>query len=155
MILVTVGTQLPFERLIRAMDALAPTLGTPIFAQTGRSPWVPVNMEWKAALDPSEFDALMQAASVVVSHAGTGTILLAQKLLKPIVIMPRLAALKEHRNDHQLATARQMKGRPGIEVAEAVGDLPDALQRAMTTFFSLVFHPERERLKAAIRRFIA
>lgn len=35
MIFVTVGMQLAFERLIAAMDALAPTLGMPVIAQTG------------------------------------------------------------------------------------------------------------------------
>ena len=58
----------------------------------------------------------MLAADAVVAHAGIGTILGALELGKPTVVMPRRAALGEHRNDHQLATARRFSG-PGIAVA--------------------------------------
>lgn len=36
MILATVGMQLGFDRLIKAMDALAPGLGQPVIAQVGK-----------------------------------------------------------------------------------------------------------------------
>jgi UDP-N-acetylglucosamine transferase subunit ALG13 len=38
---------------------------------------------------------------------------------KPIVLLPRLAAQGEHTNDHQLDTARWLRTRPGIHVADA------------------------------------
>ena len=41
MILVTVGTQLPFPRLIHHLDRLAPGLGRPILAQIGADPAQP------------------------------------------------------------------------------------------------------------------
>ena len=37
-----------------------------------------------------------------------GTIISALRQKKPIIIVPRLASLKEHRNDHQMATAMRM-----------------------------------------------
>jgi UDP-N-acetylglucosamine transferase subunit ALG13 len=36
---------------------------------------------------------------------------------KPLVILPRKAALGEHRNDHQMATARRFANRAGVTVA--------------------------------------
>ena len=45
---------------------------------------------------------------MIYAHAGMGTILSALKQDKPIIIVPRLASLKEHRNDHQIATAMRM-----------------------------------------------
>ncbi len=44
-------------------------------------------------------------------------------LKKPLVIFPRQAALKEHRNDHQIATARQFSKRTGIYLASEEEDL--------------------------------
>lgn len=123
MILVTVGTQLPFDRLIRMVDEIAPLLHEVTIAQVGKTSYRPANIEWKEALHPTEFDRLLAQARVIVSHAGIGSVLTAGRLGKPIILFPRLSAFKEHRNDHQLATARQLKDRPGIYVAQTRQDL--------------------------------
>lgn len=117
MILVTVGMQLGFDRLIRTMDAIAPSLDLPVVAQTGVSEFRPKNMEAHVRIAPDEFEALVSRSRVIISHAGIGSVLTAQRFKKPIVLLPRRASLGEHRNDHQLATARQLQSRSGILVA--------------------------------------
>lgn len=128
MILVTIGTQLPFDRLVEMMDKIAPSLPMPVFAQIGKAQYQPKNIEWKNSINPKEFESLFSKASVIVSHAGMGTVLTAQKLGKPIIIFPRRAALGEHRNDHQMATTAQMKDRPGVYAAYNEEDLLKLLQ---------------------------
>lgn len=59
-------------------------------------------------LPPDVFAEYFGRARMVIAHAGMGTILSALKQDKPIIIVPRLASLKEHRNDHQIATAMRM-----------------------------------------------
>jgi UDP-N-acetylglucosamine transferase subunit ALG13 len=116
MIFVTVGMQLPFDRLLQAVDEIAPRLGKRVVAQTSNNSYVPKNIEWQPFIRPLEVDRYFQEADVIVAHAGIGTVLTAQKLGKPVVIMPRKASFGEHRNDHQLATVSQLEGRPGIYV---------------------------------------
>lgn len=129
MIFATVGTQLPFGRLIAALDALALDLEEEIIAQTG--PWdgVAGNLETHAALSPAEFEDLFTRARVVVAHAGIGTILSAKRYRCPLILLPRRADLGEHRNDHQMATARQVEALPGLFVAWQVEDLRALLTR--------------------------
>ena len=129
MILLTIGTQLPFDRLVKAMDDIAATLPEDIFGQIGHASYTPVHMQWAATLRPDEFDKKFRDASVIVSHAGIGTILAAQKHRKPLVLMPRLASHGEHRNDHQLATAQQVRDKPGVYVAEDAEELAALLRR--------------------------
>ena len=129
MILLTIGTQLPFDRLVRALDDLAPSLPEEIFGQIGAASYEPVHIHWTATLRPDQFEEKFRSASVIVSHAGIGTILTAQKLHKPLIIVPRLAKHGEHRNDHQLATANQVKDKPGVYVANDVDELPELLRR--------------------------
>lgn len=117
MILVTVGMQLGFDRLIEAMDQLAPDLGQPVIAQTGQGTYVPQHMDARAKIAPADFETLMRDAQLIVSHAGIGTVLTAARVGKPVLLMPRRAGLGEHRNDHQLATARSLQGRAGILIA--------------------------------------
>ena len=118
MIFVTVGTQLPFDRMVRTIDqwAGARSYGE-VFAQIGPAKYRPKNIPWAEFLDADECRRKIEQADVVVAHAGMGSILTALELGKPIVIMPRLSALGEHRNDHQLATAKRFLAQGRVIVA--------------------------------------
>lgn len=118
MILVTVGMQLGFDRLIKAMDEIAPTLDEPVIAQIGPGAYEPHQMEAHRNIAASEFETLARQARLIVAHAGIGSVLTAQRAGTPIVLFPRNASFGEHRNDHQVATAKQLRRRSGIYVAE-------------------------------------
>lgn len=128
MIFATVGTQLPFPRLFSALDKLAPDLGEEIIAQTGPNAGTWSNLELCEKLAPSDFEQLFSSARIVVAHAGVGSILSAKRHQRPLVILPRRYKLGEHRNDHQLATARQVEKLPGIYVAWEVDNLASLLK---------------------------
>ncbi|MEI4473724.1 glycosyltransferase [Frigidibacter sp. MR17.24] len=131
MIFATIGTQLGFPRLVTALVDLAPRLGEEMLIQTGPD----TDPAWQAAaaatpgltlvqsLRPAEFEEAFTRARAVVGHCGMGTILSARRWVKPLVVMPRRHALGEHRNDHQLATARQVEALPGVHVAWEIADL--------------------------------
>ena len=127
MIFATTGTQLPFPRLIAALDALAPRLGETVIAQIGPDPASYPNLETHATLSPDRFDTLFAKARIVVAHAGIGTILSARRHGRPLILMPRRFAHGEHRNDHQLATARELEKRAGLSVAWETEDLAEML----------------------------
>ncbi|MCA8882276.1 MAG: glycosyltransferase family 28 protein [Rhodobacteraceae bacterium] len=129
MIFASVGTQLPFPRLIDALNTLAPDLGEPVIAQTGASEGDWPALDVRPTLTPADFEQIFTAARVVVAHAGIGTILSAKRYGKPLIVLPRRHALGEHRNDHQLATARQAETLRGIHVAWQAEDLPALLAR--------------------------
>lgn len=106
MIFVTVGAQMPFDRMIRAVDAwCGRRKDVDVFAQIGRTSLVPKNFRWVEFLNPPRFRECFQAASAIVAHAGMGSIITALQLGKPILVMPRRGDLGETRNDHQVATA--------------------------------------------------
>lgn len=108
MIFVTVGAQMPFDRLVRWMDDWAAENGrTDLTAQIGDSELTPRALSVLPFMDPVRFRRHMQAAHAVVAHAGMGTILTALELGKPILVVPRLGARSETRNDHQVATAQR------------------------------------------------
>ncbi|MEM7624095.1 MAG: glycosyltransferase [Planctomycetota bacterium] len=133
MIFVTVGTQLPFDRLVRTVDDWAgATPGIRGVAQTGPSAYAPANLETFAFLAPQKFDLYFQQADLIVAHAGMGTILTALQLKKRLIVMPRSAALQEHRSDHQFDTVRHLPHRLGIQVAENEHELLHLLEMPST-----------------------
>lgn len=109
MILVTVGKRRPFDRLVRAVDDWAATRpGVRIVAQIGRDAWQPLHLEWSERLGPIEFEVMLRAADLVVSHAAIGTARRAAEFERPLVVVPRIAALGECDDDRQLATADRL-----------------------------------------------
>lgn len=118
MIFVTVGTQLPFDRMVEAVDAWSlDNPGVQIFAQVGDSALSSLSIEHRDFLPPTDTKRLIVQSELIVAHAGMGSILTALRYEKPILIIPRRAALGEHRNDHQMATAKWLESRSGIFVA--------------------------------------
>jgi UDP-N-acetylglucosamine transferase subunit ALG13 len=118
MIFVTVGTDQPFDRLIKIVDNWAEKNGrSDVFAQIGDGGNKPSYIKFATFLEPPEFQKYFSSASIVIGHAGMGTILSALHHGKPIVVMPRKASWGEQRNEHQLATARYMSKMGKINVA--------------------------------------
>ena len=129
MIFVTIGSMFPFDRLTRAMDAIAGEMrGETFFAQIGDGGYQPSNMDFTPMLDRRAFDEKIGAARLVVAHAGMGSVITAMERRKPIIIFPRRVAHGEVTTDHQLATAEWLKAKPGIRVALEESDLRDAVR---------------------------
>lgn len=118
MILLAVGTQFPFDRLVEAVDAWAVRVGhADIKAQIGPSTFKPAMLKSFSLVSPDEFRTMQEECDLMIAHAGMGSILAALQFSKPIIIMPRDHHLKEHRNGHQLATAKRFDATPGVYVA--------------------------------------
>ena len=118
MIFVTVGAQMPFDRLVKTVDQWAGSRRRDdVFAQIGPTDYCPSSIQWTKFMEPEEFRRRFEAARVIVAHAGTGSIITALQVGKPILIMPRRASLRETRNDHQVATAEQFRRFGSVAVA--------------------------------------
>lgn len=126
MIFLTIGTLFGFDRLVRAVDEAIRdgALQESVFAQIGPGEYRPRHMEALEVLDKETFEARMAAATALISHAGMGSISLALKLRKPMLVLPRLHKYGEHVNDHQLHTARKFES---LGCVLAAYDTPDLI----------------------------
>jgi len=154
-ILVTVGMQLGFDRLIEAMDGLAPDLEMEVIAQVGRGEYAPKNMDTRISIPPAEFEQLVGRCRLIVAHAGIGTVLTAQRFGKPILLFPRRFDQGEHRNDHQVATARNLQGRSGLLVAMDAEELKARISEGLAMDVAdAPISPSAKQLRKAIGAFI-
>jgi UDP-N-acetylglucosamine transferase subunit ALG13 len=128
-ILVAVGTQFPFDRLVETVDRWAATCGTNVVGQIGPSTYKPAHIRAHRFIPPKEFESLLKQADVVIAHCGMGSILSALSLGRPIIVMPRSASRGEHRNDHQFATAERFSRQPGVTVAWDEAEMSRCLER--------------------------
>jgi UDP-N-acetylglucosamine transferase subunit ALG13 len=157
MILLSVGTQFPFDRLVRAVDEWAVQTGRDdIVAQIGPSQYKPKMLKCFGLVSPDEFRDLQAKADLIIAHAGMGSILTAMELGKPIIVFPRDHTLGEHRNGHQMATADRFNDTPGIIVVRDTASLAERLNN-MDDLLAAQNGPRLELHKLAqnLRSFIA
>jgi UDP-N-acetylglucosamine transferase subunit ALG13 len=157
MIFVTVGSDVPFDRLVRVVDEWVGATGrTDVFAQIGLTDYKPAHVSYCSLLEPAEFSKRFASASIIIAHAGMGTILSALQGGKPILVMPRKGSLGETRNEHQIATAKRLLELGKVSVAFDEAELRNCLDHLdelkssekITCFAS-------EQLIATLRDFIA
>jgi beta-1,4-N-acetylglucosaminyltransferase len=131
MIFLTVGTQFPFDRLVRAVDETVGLNGfeETVFAQIGDSSYQPLNFEAVSSLEKRVFDNYILKASGVISHAGMGTIAVALENRKPLLVMPRLKKYGEVVNDHQVSIAREFERLGYILAAYREDEIPEKIEK--------------------------
>ena len=133
MIFLTVGSELPFNRLVKAVDDWAAEndrndiIGQ--IADPGPEGYQPEKIQWRKFISAEEYDHHFTEAELIIGHAGMGSIITAALKNKAIIIMPRRAELKETRNDHQVATAEKFSMRAGVLVANNESEIGPLLDR--------------------------
>ena len=134
MIFLTVGTQFPFDRLVKSIDGLIAQNGfdEEIFSQIGNSKYQPKNFKAVVSLEKQLFDKYMRNASYIISHAGMGTITMALEANKPLLVIPRRRKYGEVVNDHQVAIAKKFEQLSHLLVAYETEQIPEKLEQLKT-----------------------
>ena len=111
-VLVTVGTARPwkFSRLLRRLIDVIPA-DVEVVWQIGADEVVRPEGDVRPLMTQEEFEAELDAADVVITHGGVGTILTCLSHGTFPVVAPRLGRFKEHVDDHQLQIARVLRVR--------------------------------------------
>jgi UDP-N-acetylglucosamine transferase subunit ALG13 len=119
-----IGTHTPFDRLVRGLARYATDHPSePVWVQHGKGALVPP-LQGEPMVRREELLARMDAAEVVVVHAGCGTLLDAMSLGHVPVTIPRLSRFGEHVNDHQLELLRALANEDRIVAVDDIEDLP-------------------------------
>ena len=132
MIFVAVGTQFPFDRLIKAVDEWAGKNNETAFAQIAEGDYLPKHMQWERFVDSTVYNEKVEQASLIVAHAGMGNIITACEKQVPIIVMNRQHKLGEHRNDHQADGLKWMGKLTGVYAAPNNGVLLSYLDQYRT-----------------------
>ena len=127
LIFVTVGGMRAFERLVREMDRIAGELDEQVVMQLGSTDYEPKNCEYFRFMPRRDIEKCYAGASVIVCHAGTGSVLTALEHNKPLVLVPRMKRYGEVFDDHQLEIAREMESR-GVTAVYDISNLQSALK---------------------------
>lgn len=134
LVFATVGATLPFERLTSiVVEAKKSGLITgQVVLQTGETANPPAPFPGLEVVEGIPFEdlrKLLQRASLVVCHGGTGSLITALAAQCRVIAIPRSAALGEHYDDHQSEITDNFQRRGLIETAHDVASFAEALER--------------------------
>lgn len=135
MIFVCVGTKrFPFNRLLKQIDILIEkdVIKDKVFAQIGHSTYKPMYYEYIDFLTPKEYNKILNKASIVISHGGTGSIVKALKAGKQVIGVPRRQEFGEHSDDHQFQIVNLFSELGYIRKVEKIEELEYAIQDILT-----------------------
>jgi UDP-N-acetylglucosamine transferase subunit ALG13 len=132
MIFASVGSMLPFDRLVMAVDAwAAANPSEEVFLQIGRGEYEPKHAPFVRMMPHTEYRRRLDDCDLFVAHVGMGSILQSLETRKQLLMLPRLAALKEHTTDHQLHTAARFRDVEGLLIVDDVAELQGAMSRLL------------------------
>lgn len=136
-VVVTFGTMRTygFRRAAEALARLLPEVtaeGAEILWQVGATDMTGIDVPWVEKVPNSEMRAAIEAADLVVAHAGVGSALTALDLRKAPVLLVRSRVHHEMVDDHQRMIAQEL-GRRGLAVPARPETLTaNDLRRAMS-----------------------
>ena len=134
MIFVTLGTQdKQFERLPKAVEQL--NIDEDIIMQVGSTNFKTDkdNIKVYKYIEPDEFARYMNEASLIITHAGVGTMVQGLLLHKKMIVAARLKKYKEHVNDHQIQILETFSSSGYILPLYNFDDLEDLIKKEFVT----------------------
>jgi UDP-N-acetylglucosamine transferase subunit ALG13 len=98
-----------------------------------------------------EMEESFEAADTVITHAGVGSILCARRAGHVPIVVPRLRALGEHVDDHQVELTRALAARGAVEPVWQGDELADAVERVPPKSADRIVSPTVGSLAEAVR----
>lgn len=121
-----------FNRLIKKLDDLVETgkLNEKIIAQIGDSE-PPKHYQFFRYLDAEKFSKYQKEADLIISHAGTGSLIGSIKKGKNVIAVPRLAEYGEHIDDHQLQISGVLSSMEYLREVKSMDELYNVIEEAL------------------------
>ena len=132
LVFATVGATLPFDRLVRMVEDAKRQglLPEQVILQVGDTTYMPGAVDEVHTSLP--FDAvqdILRRADIVICHGGTGSLITALQNGCRVIAVPRLFALGEHYDDHQLEVTSAFAERGLLAVVDQQQDFATALAK--------------------------
>ena len=128
MILVTLGTQK--EQFTRLLDCIEKSkIKDEIIVQAGYTKYDSKKMKIFDFISYDEMEKYIDRCDLVITHAGTGSVLTPLKKGKKVIICPRLAKYHEHVDDHQVELAEVFSGEGYVLLLDENGNLDELINK--------------------------
>lgn len=153
MILVTLGTQT--QKFYRLLDALENSnINEEIIVQAGGlADYESKKMKILKFIDYNKMNELIEKSSLIITHGGTGSIIMPLQKGKKVIACARLEKYKEHINDHQQEIV-SVFANEGYILEFAEGDNINEIYKKSKTFKPKKYVSNTENFISEIKKLI-
>lgn len=156
LIFVVLGThELPFTRIIKEVEKLKKEgfIKDKVIVQNGHTKYKSDVMELKPFINFNDMDKLYEEAKLIITHAGTGSVITPLKKGKKVIVAPRLSKFGEHNDDHQLELVEAFEKSGHILAWYENDSLKDILKK-VESFHPKPFESKKELMLKTLQEFI-
>ena len=126
MIYVTLGTQkFQFDRVLKKLDQLIESkcIKDELVVQCIYHTYKPKNFDVFKLKPIEEVEEILKKSKLVITHAGTGSLIQCIKFKKRTVVVPRLVNFGEHVDNHQSEISKVFQVKGNATVITEIDDL--------------------------------
>lgn len=156
MILVLLGTQHnEFTRLLKEVEKCIDKgiIKEEVIVQAGFTKYETDKMQVFDMISKEELNELIDKASLIITHGGVGSIIIALKKGKKVIAVPRLSKFSEHVNDHQKQIVEVFNEKKYLIGVQDVKDLSKAIEMS-TSFIPQEYKSDNKKMLDIIDKFI-
>lgn len=156
MILVLLGTQHnEFTRLLKEVENCINNgiIKEEVIVQAGFTKYETNKMQVFDMISKEELNNLIDKASLIITHGGVGSIIIALKKGKKVIAVPRLSKFSEHVNDHQKQIVEVFNEKKYLIGVQDVEDLSKAIETSKS-FIPQEYKSDNKKMLDIIDKFI-
>lgn len=156
MIFVTLGTQdKSFHRLLDEIQSMIDdgTIHEKVVVQAGQTKYTSENMEIFDFVNMDDFAMYVKECTVLITHAGVGSIINGLDNHKKVIAVARLAKYVEHENDHQVQIVEEFASLGHILGCVEVNELRGMYEK-LNSFVPTKYRSNNEMFCGLIERLI-
>ena len=157
MILVLLGTQNnDFHRLLQEVERNIKigNIKEKVIVQAGFTKYNSNKMQIFDLTSKEKLNSLVKEASLIITHAGVGSIEMALENDKKVIAVPRLKKYGEHVNDHQLDIEREFDKKGLLIGIDNVNELESAIKKSKNFIQNKYVKKDNEKVVNIIKTFI-
>lgn len=157
-ILITIGSmsEKKFTRLFNIIEELCEEKildGKEIIAQVGFDNYESKYFQTFDMIADEEFKKIIDESDLIISHAGTGTVISSLKKSKKVIIFPRMEKYDEHYDDHQLELCQLFSSKNYVMCAKNKKELIQCINN-LESFIPEKFISNNNKINKLIIEFI-
>ena len=156
MILVLLGTfTIEFRRPLQEIERLCAEgkLNEEIIVQNGHTRYYSPYFKTFPFIQPDKLDQLYDLASIIITHAGTGSIIKGLKKGKKIIAIARLQKNGEHIDDHQLEILNEF-ALSGYILPWNESDTLELVLQKVKNFTPKVYNSQKDKILGFLENYI-
>jgi UDP-N-acetylglucosamine transferase subunit ALG13 len=99
---------------------------------------LPKSVQYFRFIPFEKMEKLFDSANLIITHAGIGSVLLALRKRKKVIVVPRMKRFGEHSDNHQVQIAKELEKQKMVIAVYNIDNLEEAIKKSKNLNFKFI-----------------